>query len=94
MYRIVGIVLVVVGIVLLGFAYNAAQAPLDQISSTLTGRFTSQTMLYGIVGIAAALGGVLLLVSGRRGLRLIAGRVPAGPSGLWLAKSAGHGTGC
>ena len=66
LYRIVGIVLVVVGIVLLGFAYNAAQAPLDQISSTLTGRFTRQTMLYGLVGLAAALGGVLLLVSGRR----------------------------
>ncbi len=65
LYRIVGIVLVLDGIVLLGFAYNAAQAPLDQISNTLTGRFTSQTMLYGIVGVAVALGGALLLVSGR-----------------------------
>jgi hypothetical protein len=64
--QILGIVLAIVGVILLIVAYNGANAPLDQLSSTVTGRFTSQTMLYGILGVAAALGGVLLAVSGRR----------------------------
>jgi hypothetical protein len=65
-YRVLGIVSAVVGLALLGFAYNAAGAPLDQLSSTLTGRFASQTMLYGIMGIAVAAGGALLALPGKR----------------------------
>ncbi len=64
--QIAGVVAVIVGLVLLGFAYNASQAPLDQLTNTLTGRFTNQTMWYGIVGLAAVVGGILLALSGRR----------------------------
>ncbi len=64
--QLLGLVVAVVGAVLLGFAYHAANAPLDQLSNALTGRFTNQTMLYGIVGVAAIVGGMVLLLGNRR----------------------------
>ena len=42
--QILGIVVLVVGVILLGFAYHASNAPLDQLSNKLTGRFTAETM--------------------------------------------------
>ena len=38
--QMVGIVVLVLGAVLLGFAYQSSNAPLDQIFSTFTGRYT------------------------------------------------------
>lgn len=64
--RIIGLVLVAVGIVLLIFAVNASEAPLDRLSQTFTGRFTQTTMLYLIGGVVAIVGGGLLSVAGRR----------------------------
>jgi drug/metabolite transporter (DMT)-like permease len=66
MTQILGIVALVIGLVLLGFAYHASNAPLDQVSDALTGRFTDQTMWYLILGIVAAVGGVLLVAFGRQ----------------------------
>jgi hypothetical protein len=66
MTQILGIVALVIGLVLLGFAYHASNAPLDQVSDALTGRFTDQTMWYLILGIVAAGGGVLLVAFGRQ----------------------------
>jgi LPXTG-motif cell wall-anchored protein len=40
---------------------------MEQVSNAITGRFTDQTMWYLILGIAAAVGGVLLFAFGRRG---------------------------
>jgi drug/metabolite transporter (DMT)-like permease len=60
--QILGIVVLVVGVILLGFAYHASNAPLDQLSNKLTGRFTAETMRYLIIGAAAAIGGVLLFL--------------------------------
>jgi uncharacterized membrane protein YidH (DUF202 family) len=64
--RIIGIVILAVGIVLLIFGMNASHAPIDQISETFTGRYTQTTMTYLIIGIVAVIGGGLLAVSGRR----------------------------
>jgi len=64
--QLFGVVIFAVGIVLLYFAYNASNAPVDQITNAVTGRFTSQTMWYLFGGIAAALGGGLLFLVGRR----------------------------
>jgi LPXTG-motif cell wall-anchored protein len=58
--QMLGAVVFPVGAVLLGFAYHASNAPLDQLSDALTGRFTNQTMWYFILGAAATLGGALL----------------------------------
>jgi hypothetical protein len=64
--RIIGIVILAVGIVLLIFGMNASHAPIDQISETFTGRYTQTTMTYLIIGIVAVIGGGLLALSGRR----------------------------
>jgi len=66
MTQILGAVALVIGLVLLGFAYQASNAPMEQVSDALTGRYTNQTMWYLIVGIAAVVGGVLLVAFGRR----------------------------
>lgn len=65
MFRIIGLVAVAVGVILLMFAYNASNAPVDQISNTLTGHFTDNTMLYLIGGVSALIGGGALVMSGR-----------------------------
>jgi uncharacterized membrane protein len=66
MTRIIGIALIALGAVLLYFGYNASQAPVEQLSETLTGRFTDRTMLYLVGGGVAAVLGLLLAVFGRR----------------------------
>lgn len=60
--RIIGIVLLVVGIILLFFGWNASQSLGDQVAETFTGRFTDETMWYLIGGAAAAAVGAFLLV--------------------------------
>lgn len=65
--RIAGAMVLAVGVVLLGFAWHASQAPLDQLSNALTGRFTNETMWYCLVGVAAVVGGGWLALTGQRG---------------------------
>jgi len=64
--RIAGFALLAVGLILLWFAYQASTAPLEEVSSALTGRFTSETMAYLIIGAAATIGGVFLAFFGAR----------------------------
>lgn len=64
--QIIGVVILAVGVVLLGFAYHATNAPLEQLSEAFTGRYSNQTMWYIALGIAAAVGGGLLVVFGNR----------------------------
>ena len=66
MNQILGAVILIVGVVVLGFAFNAADAPAERISETLTGKYTDGTMQYFILGSIAALGGGLLFAFGRR----------------------------
>jgi hypothetical protein len=61
-----GIAILVLGLVLLGLGYQASQAPLEQISNTLTGRFTDRTTWYIIGGIVAAASGAFMTIFGRR----------------------------
>ncbi len=63
--RVLGLAALTAGIVLLVFAYNAANAPVDQLANTLTGRFTDHTMWYLIGGIVATVTGGSLALSGR-----------------------------
>jgi hypothetical protein len=64
--RVVGVVALVIGIVLLVFGTQSANAPVDQVSSFFTGHFTDQTMLYLIGGIALTVVGGALTLFGRR----------------------------
>lgn len=58
--KLVGVVLLVVGIGLLYFGYQSTQAVSNQVAETLTGRFTDETMWYLIGGAAAAAAGAFL----------------------------------
>ena len=66
--RIMGLVLLAVGVTLLIFGYNASQSVGERVVEGVTGHFTNQTMGYLIGGIAAIVGGATLSVwGGRRG---------------------------
>lgn len=62
--RIVGIVLLVLGVVILLFGLNASDSLGDQVSEAVTGRFTDKTMWYIIGGIGLAVVGVLMSLMG------------------------------
>jgi hypothetical protein len=65
--RILGIVALALGGVLLVFAWRAANAPIEQVTEALTGRYTNNTMWFLLAGIAGVVvGGALLLQGGRR----------------------------
>lgn len=66
--QLVGALGLTIGAVFLMFAYNGSNAPIDQLSNTLTGRFTDQTMWQLGIGIVASVGGLLVLLFGRRGI--------------------------
>lgn len=64
-FRIIGLVALAVGAILLVFAFNASNAPVDQLANTLTGRYTDNTMTYLIAGVAAVIGGGAMVMSRR-----------------------------
>lgn len=58
--RVLGIVLVVVGVILLYFGWQASQSMADQVTESFTGRFTDSTMWYIIGGAASLAAGLFL----------------------------------
>jgi hypothetical protein len=65
--RIIGLVLLAVGVALVVVGHNASEAPLERLSETLTGRYSSETQWYLIGGVAAIVaGGALALFGARR----------------------------
>ncbi|MFO7921658.1 DUF3185 family protein [Rhodobacteraceae bacterium W635] len=59
--HIIGFVALALGSILLFFAWRASNAPVEQISEALTGRFTGNTMWYlvgGVIGVVV--GGALI----------------------------------
>jgi len=65
MSQIAGVVLLAVGAVLIFFGWESSQSVVDQVAETFTGRFTEETMWYLVLGAAAAILGLVLLVSGK-----------------------------
>lgn len=59
--RLIGIVLLVVGLILLYFGYQSSQGWDDQISEAITGEYTDSTMWYFISGAAVAVAGLILM---------------------------------
>ena len=60
--KLLGIILLVVGVILLIFGFNASQSLGDQVTETVTGRFTDETMWYIIGGgVAIVVGGFMTL---------------------------------
>lgn len=54
---ILGIVLLAIGIVLLGFGINSSQAVTEKVIEGVSGRYSENTMWYIIGGIALIIGG-------------------------------------
>ncbi|WP_228612062.1 DUF3185 family protein [Alkalimonas sp.] len=67
--RVLAIVLVVVGLILLFFAYQSSQSLGDQVKEAVTGRFTDSTIWFLIFGAAAAVAGIAMLVLGKTASR-------------------------
>jgi drug/metabolite transporter (DMT)-like permease len=63
--QILGIVLLVAGLILLYFGYEASQSIGEQVHETFTGRFSDSTTWYFVLGAVAAVGGVGLLAARR-----------------------------
>lgn len=63
--KLIGIVLLVIGVVALAFGINAANAPVEEFSEALTGQYSDQTMLYLVGGAAAAIAGLVLVLKKR-----------------------------
>jgi len=66
--NILGLVVLAIGGLLLFFAWRGANTPVDQISEAFTGRYTSNTMWYLVGGLVGVVGGLGLLLRGRKGL--------------------------
>lgn len=58
--KFLGVVLLVIGAILLFFGYNASQSLGEQLTETLTGKFTDDTMWYIMAGSASVVVGALL----------------------------------
>lgn len=63
--RILAIVLLGVGLIGLFFAYQTSQSLGNQMTETLTGRFTDSTTWFLFLGVATAVAGVGLLLIGK-----------------------------
>ena len=66
MNRIIGVAILAIGVVLLGFAYHATNAPAEKLSDAVSGSYSSQTTWFFAVGLAAVVVGGLLAVFGSR----------------------------
>ncbi len=62
MGKIFGLTLIAVGLVCLGFGINAATSPTEEVVEAVSGRYTENTMIYIIGGIAMVVGGAGLLL--------------------------------
>lgn len=58
--KLVGLVLLVVGVGLLYFGYQSTQSVGGEITETLTGQYDDETMVFLIGGAAAAVAGAFL----------------------------------
>lgn len=64
--QILGAVIFALGLLALYFGNNASSAPLEELSNSLTGRFSDQTMWYFAIGTVASIGGELRALFGSR----------------------------
>ncbi|MCC5865709.1 MAG: DUF3185 family protein [Wenzhouxiangella sp.] len=61
MKKLIGLVLLVVGLILLYLGYQSSQGWDDQISEAITGEYTDSTVWYWVTGAASGMAGIVLL---------------------------------
>ena len=59
--KLIALILVVAGGALLYFGINAADSPMEELSQTLTGRYSDETTIYLIGGGVSAVAGLAML---------------------------------
>lgn len=59
--KAIGIALLVGGAIALYFGFNAANAPMEELAESLTGKYSDSTMMYFIGGGAAVVVGLFML---------------------------------
>jgi hypothetical protein len=59
--KLIGLVLLVVGLILLYLGYQSSQGLDDQISEAITGEYTDSTVWYWIMGSVSGIVGIILL---------------------------------
>lgn len=64
--KLMGVVLLIVGVALLVFGVNASHSFADQVSNTFTGHFTDATTWYILGGIGCGIAGLMVLLTGVR----------------------------
>ena len=64
--KLMGVVLLVVGVALLVFGVNASHSLADQVSHTFTGHFTDATTWYILGGVGCGVVGLVMLLMGVR----------------------------
>jgi drug/metabolite transporter (DMT)-like permease len=60
--KLMGLILLVVGVILLFFGWQASESLGEQLTETFTGRFTDQTMLFIVGGAVCLAAGLYLTV--------------------------------
>jgi hypothetical protein len=60
--KLAGIGLLVLGLVLLYFGFNATESPMEEFGEAITGKYSDDTMMYLIGGAIAAAAGLFLVV--------------------------------
>ena len=60
--KVAGIALLVAGVIALYFGLTATDAPIEQVSEALTGRYSDRTMFYLIGGAVAGAAGLVMLL--------------------------------
>ncbi len=60
--KMIGIVLLVVGVIALYFGFNATNAPMEEMTEAFTGQYSDNTMLYLIGGAVAGVAGLVMLI--------------------------------
>lgn len=64
--KLIGLGAFAVGVVLLIFAWRGSNAPVDQITNALSGRYTGETMWFLIAGVVTVVVGAGLFLTGNR----------------------------
>jgi uncharacterized membrane protein YidH (DUF202 family) len=65
LWRVLGLIVFIVGVVLLIFGINATQKVSEKVMEGTTGRYTHETMWYIIGGIVLIIGGLTLTAKRR-----------------------------
>lgn len=60
--RVIGAVLLVVGLILLLMGINASNSPAEEIAESFTGRYSDQTIFYIVGGAAGFIAGLMLMI--------------------------------